>query len=171
MSQETLRMNQSILLGTRFFTEGEFPPRVLEFLEPKLLSTLINLRDVFGLPIYPSPLRGAWVREGGSPTSRHFIGNKRLSDAGDFFVGSNYHKAWLDAQAIEDITGIGVYPYTKYSRLNGQNYCPALHIDIRPRSNGSRLFWMRLKDGTYINPMENNAERKRFFEELSKIDW
>ena len=150
-----------------FFKSYEYPPNVLQHLRGDVLLAKDKVRRIHGSAISPSPIRGAHVRVHGSVTSRHYIGNGRLSDATDFFPHGNAQNCFLACMSVEEIGGIGIYLDTFNGNIR-HGLVPMFHIDLRPRqASGSRTFWMRLKDGTMINPHSNNGSMKRFFEELT----
>ena len=149
-----------------FFRELEFPAGTLLNMDGRVILALDRVRRIHGSAISPSPLVGAHIRTGGRPTSQHYIGNGRLSTATDFFPHSNVLSCWLACQAVDEVGGIGIYLDTRNGNIR-PGLVPMLHIDIRPRTPaGARTFWMRLRDGTTINPYSNNGSMKRFFEEL-----
>lgn len=121
------------------FADYETP---LECLDARVLTTLQQIRYVLGQPIYPSPVRGAWVRLTGPATSRHYAVG-RLSDAGDIFPERGYiMQCWLAAQEMKQVGGLGLY--TDTHGPDGGPW-PMMHFDLRP---GRRLFWVR-ENGNY----------------------
>lgn len=107
-----------------------------------LIVTLQSLRDKTGIPIYPSPVPGAWARTDGSETSRHYAVG-RLSDAGDIFPErGRYLELLFRVQQLPNIGGIGIYADT--NGLDGHPW-PMMHIDMRQYD--LRVLWAR--DGDY----------------------
>lgn len=141
----------------RHFKPAEWPPGVLEHLDPALIGQLDELRQRLGRPIYPSPLAGAWARFDGSTTSRHYAVG-RLSDAGDIFPAGDVREAWLIAQDLP-FGGIGIYFDTLYQNRPW----PMLHLDLRP----NRVLWARVSRNRYIYPANSDAERDLFFDLLA----
>ncbi len=158
-----------VIYFSKYFKESEFPMDTLAYIDPQIITTLNNLRHIYSAPIHPSPVREAWIRFDGSTTSRHYVGNGRLADAADFFPGGSIQMCWLAAQSIPEIGGIGLYPYTRHGNLNPGGYSPMMHIDLRPYKGSIRVFWLRRKDGSYIYPQKNNAEKEDFFREFIKL--
>ena len=106
----------------------------LSFVEAGLITTLQNIREDTGIPITPSPVKGAWYRLDGSKTSRHYAVG-RLSDAGDIFPQKDrVLDLWLMVQEVTQLGGIGLYADT-----NGPDGKPwsMMHIDLRV----GRLLW------------------------------
>lgn len=126
------------------FSPGEFPAGVLEKIEPGFIYALEFFRVQLGCIVNPSPLVGGWIREGGSETSRHYVGNGRKSDAGDVFCDCDPFHALIVAIRC-GFTGIGLYFDTKY---DGKPHW-MLHLDKRPTSNGNPVIWVRDKSGKY----------------------
>jgi len=62
----------------------EFKKIDLSKVDAALIHQLQFLRKRSGVPMIPSPARGAWSRTWGSRGSRHYAID-RLSDAGDLF--------------------------------------------------------------------------------------
>lgn len=145
------------------FSASEWPADTLDLLDARVVFVLDDLRNRLGKGIYPSPLKGAWVRESGSPTSRHYAVN-RLSDAGDFFTDAHVLDAFLHAQAISDIGGVGVYLDTFYRGVPQ----PMMHIDLRQHGSFThRQFWLRWA-GTYYYPMRGGVHREQFWKLLAE---
>lgn len=138
------------------FGPHEWPEGVLDHLNPQLIYTLDVFRSRLHRPVYPSPLSGAWARQSGSSTSRHYAVD-RQSDAGDVFPDCSIGNAFLVACGINDIGGIGVYFDTQYK---GERW-PMMHIDLRE----SPEFWARI-NGSYYYPLRGGKHHKLFFEYL-----
>lgn len=135
------------------FSSSEWPEGVLDHMGEGIILALNDWRN--SLPsshsMTPSPLYDAHVRQTG--TSRHSLEGGRESDATDVFVSNEYiWDAWLAAQRIPEIGGIGVYLDTKPSVM--------FHIDTRP----DRLLWVRL-NGEYIY---FHREPNRFLKVMSE---
>lgn len=144
------------------FSQHEFPAETLDNVSADLVFALDKLRDQFGDVIHPSPLAAGWYRKDGSSTSRHYAVG-RLSDAGDVFPQGDVLRAWVVAQSIPEIGGIGLYFDT--NGPNGEPW-PMMHIDLRPQ----RLLWARhkprvAKKSRYVYPA-NGGDQKRVFYEL-----
>jgi len=145
--------------GLKYFSDREFPANTLPFMNPSFMAHLDKWREELGHRVYPSPLRGAWVRTTGSTESRHYA-KGRLSDAGDVFVSCDHKQAWLSAVASRRFGGIGIYYDTKF---RGDNKV-MLHLDCR---EGSTVVWARHK-GEYIYPARTLRERLLFFKLLNE---
>lgn len=124
---------------------SEWPDGVLENMEAGVLTECIfPMRKDSGVPMWPSSLYGAHIRETG--TSQHSIEGGKLARATDMHVKtySNLLKAFNAALANPAIGGIGLYFDTN---------TPMIHVDTRP----NRIMWVRI-DGKYIyahkNPMD-----------------
>lgn len=162
----------------RYFSDGEFPNirtdlgtySVLNFLDASIIRQLNRFRDRLGKPVVPSPVAGAWIREGGSQGSQHYVGPIRLDDDGephsqrlgvaaDFFPLCDIREAFMVALSMPEFGGIGVYLDT---HRNGRA-APMMHLDLR---TGTRQIWLRDGDGM-LYPGRGDAEMKRFFKKLA----
>ena len=147
------------------FSKNEFPEDPDKYVDPRLIYTLDKYRTQLGHKVFPSPVKGALARLGGSRNSRHYaIGRK--SDAIDIFPDCNVMQAFFLALSMEDINGIGIYPYTCY---NSSKLWPMLHIDMRPLKNGKKTIWMRNEAGNYIYPNNNDEYSENFIRELQRL--
>lgn len=127
------------------FTVNDWPKGVLEHMSAKFIEEcLFVLRDKSRVPMWPSSLYGAHVRETG--TSRHSIEGGRLSDATDMHVSSvaNMLKVMSVAETIDRIGGIGIYFNTN---------SPMFHIDSRE----DRLVWL-----CYKNDKNDRNEKPKY---------
>lgn len=95
-----------------WFNPDEFPPDEAHYAQADLILELNRMRNVLGVPIYPSPVRGALARNEGA-TSRHYAVG-RLSDAIDFFVDAPPLHVFYTLLRKSKFGGIGVYFDTKY---------------------------------------------------------
>jgi hypothetical protein len=162
----------------QYFSAGEFPNirtevgtySVLTFLEASIIRALDRYRGRLGKPVVPSPVAGAWIREGGSPGSQHYVGpiklyengepqSQRLGVAADFFPLCDIREAFLVALSMPEFGGIGVYLDT---HRNGRP-APMMHLDLR---TGTRQIWLRDGDGM-LYPGRGDAQMKRFFQKLA----
>jgi len=142
------------------FTLTEWPvPEDLRFVDYKVIEYLDDLRESFGHAIYPSQLPAGLVRNDGSQTSRHYVGDGQLGQAVDVFPSVNTLECWLKAIENRAWFGIGVYLDTNVSRMQPQ---PMLHLDI-DNSRSSRSLWVR--DGDYIFKSTNP---EKFWKKLSE---
>jgi len=123
---------------SRNFRPDEFPEDPRRHADPALIYRLDEWREAVGVPIRPSPARGALARFDGSETSRHYAVD-RLSDAVDVFVDGSQAAAWI--AAVRLFGGVGFYTDTVY---DGEQR-PMFHVDLRP----SRLCWLRSAGGRY----------------------
>lgn len=119
------------------FKPQEWPVGTLPMMNANVIEALNKWRNM--LPpshaMNPSPLFEAHVRLSGK--SRHSVEGARLSDATDVFIKPEHlWDAWLAAQQVPEIGGIGLYLDTKPTTM--------MHIDCRP----VRLLWVRVK-GVY----------------------
>lgn len=161
-----------------YFSRSEFPTlstdvgdfSILEFIDAKLIRALSRYREALGHPVIPSPVAGAWVREGGSTGSQHYIGPvklyengkpraQRLGVAGDFFPLCDIRKAFVIALGMPEFGGVGVYLDTQ---RNGAP-TPMMHLDLR---KGPRQIWLRDGDG-FVYPMRGDSDMRRFWQKLS----
>lgn len=152
-------------MDLKYFKESEFPLGVIPKMDSAFLIRMDNWREKLGelspkAFARPSPLKGGWIREDGSETSRHYVGGGRLSDAGDLFLfgGVDQKTAFLAAMMTEGINGFGVYYDTQWSHKKTL----MVHLDSRP----SALIWARHK-GKYIYPHKSIEERELFFKLLN----
>lgn len=141
------------------FSPGEWPGGVLEQMNPSIIYALSAARNDSGVPVMPSPVAGAHVRQHG--TSRHStMGGSRLSDATDVFVPGGWAQAvalWQAAQRVPEIGGIGIYANKRWVRP-----MPMLHLDTRK----DRLLWVcRGNPDEYIYLPNNPA---LFFDTMAK---
>ena len=122
---------------TSKFSSSEWPSRVAEALDPKLMHELFRLRGAVPDSCYmvPSPLFAAHIRNEGN--SRHSTKKgTRQSDATDLFMGSWKAAFTIWGKAIEmNFGGIGLYTDTQ---LGGKRR-PMIHLDMRD----DRLMWVR----------------------------
>ncbi len=136
------------------FKKSDWPESVLDKMNSNvLIDGVFVLRDESGIPMWPSALAAAHVREDGN--SRHSTqSGTRLSDATDMHVSSYYKmiEVMLYADNIDAIGGIGIYFNTN---------TPMLHLDMREGS----LLWLCTKNGEYIY-RENDIVK--FYDALGK---
>lgn len=137
----------------REFSPGEWPEGALEKMDAAVLEELFAVRSASGIPMRPSGLLAAHVRERGN--SRHSTrGGERLSDATDINVGTldGLASVFRHAQRRERIGGIGLYFDTNE---------PMFHIDCR----ATRLVWLR-HNGEYHYEVNDPAH---FYGLLGKL--
>lgn len=162
----------------RYFSAREFPNirtdvgtfSVLNFLEAGVIRALDRFRDRLGHPVVPSPVAGAWIREGGSRTSQHYVGpiklyengepqSQRLGVAADVFPLCDIRYAFLTALSMPEFGGVGIYLDT---HRNGRA-APMMHLDLR---TGTRQIWLRDREGM-LYPGRGDDEMKRFWQKLA----
>ena len=132
----------------------------LELIDSRVITTLQQMRYALGHPIHPSPLRDAWARLDGKPTSQHYAVG-RLSKAGDIFPARGRLMAcWLVAQQITDVRGLGLYSDT--NGPDGDPW-PMMHFDLR---NVKRVFWVR-EGGQYFTL--NGVEDRDFWRVVRQL--
>lgn len=143
----------------------KFPEDPNLYSDPNLIYALDLLREAYGYPIYPSPVKGALARLDGSSTSRHYaVGRK--SDAIDIFPTKDKDKElYLAALSSNLFGGLGLYLDTR--GLDGLPL-PMLHVDLRPLNNNKMMLWVRDKKGNYIYSHKDN-QRHLFFNKLSEF--
>lgn len=136
------------------FKPEDWPGNTLQHMSRELfIRGVFPLRAESGIPMWPSQLAAAHVREDGkSQHSTNFY--TRLSQATDMHVKSyeNLISIMAVADKMELIGGIGLYFDT---------HTPMFHIDMRK----DKLMWIRTKAGKYIYRENNHIE---FYIELGK---
>ena len=120
---------------THRISPNEFPAGVLDHMDAQVILVLSDLREDVGLPLMPSPIYGAHVRQTGG--SRHSIdGGSRLSDATDFFCSWGAAWKYLDAaRRHPQIGGIGIYTdmlFNPRGLTPNEGDWAMIHIDLRP---------------------------------------
>lgn len=117
----------------------EWPKDTLQHMTRSLfVHAVFPLRAISDIPMWPSSLKEAHVRESGK--SRHSTKYyTRLSDATDMHVKTikQMIEVMNHAETIDAIGGIGVYFNTN---------TPMFHIDMR----AGRLVWICTNKGDYI---------------------
>lgn len=136
----------------------------LHLMDAQVILNLQELRNIFGRPIIPSPVKAGWARTHGSTTSQHYAVG-RLSTAGDIFPEVGHClSCWLVAQQIPEIKGLGLYLDTK--GINGK-FWPMLHFDIR--NTDKRVFWIR-DNGNYYTLGRHDTNFWQGIAKLIEID-
>lgn len=135
--------------SARWFTVDEFPPTAQQC-NPALIERLDEFRGFLGQRIHPSRNPEGWVRDKGSPTSRHY---KAFADAGDIFPERPVLRAFL--LAVNMFDGVGIYYDTKRGQLQPG---AMLHVDLR----GEQVIWCR-NEGRYIYPGRDRDSAKEFW--------
>lgn len=138
----------------------EWPGSVIEDMHPRLFTdAAIPLRLESGIPIWPSQLPRAHVRQERSNSQHSTNEGERLSTATDMHCRTytQMMKLFGYAQRIDAIGGLGVYFATN---------TPMIHIDIRQ----DRLLWVCTADKKYVYLSENAtiSEQIRFHETLAR---
>jgi len=115
---------------TPYLRPDEWPEGVLGQMDARVVLALSDLREKTDVPMIPSPVSGAHVRDGTSGSRHSVHGGDRLSDATDFFV------PWVGAEDVWDaanrhpgIGGIGLYDQMMLRGTPGE-LC-MVHIDCR----------------------------------------
>lgn len=138
----------------------EWPGSVIEDMHPRVFTdAAIPLRLTSGIPMWPSALPRAHVRQERSNSQHSTHEGERLSTATDMHCRTYAHMIQLMhyAQRIESIGGIGAYFNTR---------TPMIHVDIREQ----RLLWVATHDGKYVYLAERSTigEQVRFFDTLAR---
>jgi hypothetical protein len=127
-----------------------------------LVVTLDKFRELLGHPVYISPAEGAVYAPGTghAKNSVHYLGL-----AADIFPKSSLLQAFIIANQIPEIGGIGVYPYWKWEakKLYG-----GLHLDIR-KYDKRRSLWWRDKKGNYRG-FFTEEDTKDFFDAMYELN-
>lgn len=141
------------------FKKEDWPEGAVDQMEERLFNDILfPLRQISRVPMWPSSLLGAHIRESGN--SRHSTkGGTRKSDATDMHVG-NYVRMMMvynAAQTIDAIGGIGVYFNTN---------TPMFHVDGRE----DRLIWVRRRNGEYVywNKHSSLKDQAAYYRALSE---
>lgn len=125
--------------GITRFSPSEWPAGVLEYMDPRIIRVVSDIRDA--LPedhsMTPSPVDRAHVRHEVSGSRHSTRERARLSDATDIYMAwPHVWAAWLEAQRHPEVGGLGIYTDMLWA---GQLRRKAmLHIDTRPE----RLVWV-----------------------------
>lgn len=129
---------------TRRLRPEEWPDGVLKQMDAKVIMQLSMLREKTNVPMTPSPVAGAHVRETGNSQHSTQEGT-RLSTATDFFVGwINAATVLHEAMAQQGIGGVGIYDKLMLQGTPG-DFC-MFHIDTR----SDDIWWV----GTGRDPIE-----------------
>ena len=126
----------------------EWPGGTLKHMDADLFTDCVfPLRQSSGIPMTPSSLFGAHVRDDESGSQHNTKGGKRLSTATDLQVSSigRMISVMVAAEQIPAIGGIGIYFDTNK---------PMIHIDSREgrllwlchKENGKRVYLYREND-------------------------
>ncbi len=130
-----------------------------ELAESELIYTLDYARRLHGKKVRLSPVKGAFIRFGGSSGSQHFVGEnkyniERKSTAIDIFPEGTPIEFYSILLRVREIRGIGIYLDT--NGVDGQPWI-MFHIDIR--ECGFKvdvpLIWITIKThgkNTYLYP-------------------
>jgi len=138
----------------REFSANEWPSGAIDRMDPKVFNDcLFPLRQLLGVPMRPSQLLGAHVRDTG--TSRHSNTGGRLSDATDMHVPklADMVRAYSLIRRVPAIGGFGMYWDTNE---------PLIHIDARP----DKLCWQRI-NGKFIYDTDSVAFHKALGEQIN----
>lgn len=133
----------------RTFSPNEWPGDAASRIAPKTLNALFKVRELSGIPMRPSPVERAHIREE-TGTSRHQAPSHDATDL--FLLVDDVPTFLLAAQEVPELTGIGVY----LNRTLGTRTLPLVHLDTRP---GRRIMWIQESNGApYIyagtNPLQ-----------------
>jgi len=142
------------------FKPSEFSEDPDIYAADALIYDLDRFRNMLGVSIMPSPVKGALAREDGSRTSQHYVGldHFRRSTAIDVFIKEDPKKVFISALQF-GWKGIGVYFDTKYSNKKWTMF----HLDTR----SVFAYWFRVA-GDYKHPMNLTGDRSEFFNLLAK---
>ena len=132
----------------KYFNKKEFHG-CADLLEDQVIHNLDKLRVLLKERIYPSPVKGAISRFGGSKTSQHYVGIPgepaiRKSTAIDVFIEGIPFLNFSDIINTKLFSGIGIYMDT-----NGPDGLPWImfHVDLRESYRvGNPLVWICTKD-------------------------
>ena len=155
----------------RYFKPSEFADDC-ELVDPELFYRLDFLREQYGASIYPSPVKGALARIGGSKTSQHFVGHNvdtitRQSTGVDVFPTGLPIRFYTNALRIGGINGIGMYLDT--TGIDGKPWV-MFHFDIRKLGFkiGVPLIWIAEK---VICPETHKLKTKYRYPQLQPEYW
>jgi len=145
------------------FSPKEFSEDPNEFSDPKIIYLLQEARNKYQKRIFPSPVKGALARFGGSVTSQHYVGPSpenitRYSTALDIFPEGTPFEFYTVLLSIPGIGGIGVYLDTKGS--DGKPWV-MFHMDLRDISIERKvpLIWICIKTWDVKTKEEKNVYR------------
>jgi len=131
------------------FSAEEFSEDPTHLAEPELIISLDQFRSVINKRIFPSPVKGALARIGGSPASQHYIGNSlrqpvRKTTAVDIFCEGIPLENYQTLLSLNLFNGVGIYLDT-----TGPDGLPWImfHVDIRPLGFNKQfpLIWFTKK--------------------------
>jgi len=136
----------------RYFKNSEFPEDPDKYAADSLLFNLDRLRAYMGVPVYPSPAKGALARfDEKSKDSQHYAVG-RLSTACDIFIDCNPFEAYIKILKSRLFKRIGIYFDTHYKSKPWVMF----HVDLKDQD----LMWIR-NNGKYIY-----SYTKDFYSEL-----
>lgn len=155
----------------KHFSKAEFNCDT-ELLNPFALQALDKLRELYGKPIYPSPVKGAVVRFGGNPKSQHYVGEDknhiiRHSKAIDIFptgVPIEFLTYVLNSGLF---SGIGMYLDT--TGIDGKPWV-MFHLDIRNKGfkPGVSLVWIAIKK---LSQKTHNLKTLYHYPQINSSFW
>lgn len=126
MKASDLNWSQKV---SKHLNPSEWPGDVLQHMTETVILALSDLRTSTGVPMIPSPVEGAHVRQR-ECASRHCTQGGRLSDATDFFVAWQHApRVLLHAAHQGSIGGLGIYDRLMLRGTPG-DFC-MFHIDTR----------------------------------------
>ena len=142
----------------KYFKVSEFDD--ISKMSPRLLCALDDFRDVLGLPVYLSPVKGAQWRNDNSNSQHNINHSRRQSRAIDIFPKGDPWHCFMAALSIPNIKGIGLYPHWEYP---SKHLTFGMHLDVR--ETPCRVIWWENIDKEYITIHSFNAV-KEFIGEL-----
>lgn len=139
------------------FKKKDWPVGVLKRMDSLILTECIfPLRIKSGVPMWPSSMYSAHIREDGK--SQHSIEGGRLSTATDMHVKTipEMLKVMSVAESIDAIGGIGIYFDTN---------TPLVHIDGRK----GRLMWLRYIECNKQFYLYRENDYVKFYKKLGEL--
>ena len=141
--------------------------------DPELIKSLDQSRELIKHRIFPSPVKGALARFGGSPTSQHYVGENpskiiRKSTGSDVFCEGIPIVNFLLIYKSGLFNGIGIYLDT-----TGPDGLPwvMFHKDIREKGfqdSKDPLIWFGIKERSKIT---NKIKTRYRYPQVNKKYW
>ena len=127
----------------KYFQPNEFPDGEFDLLDPRVHEPLDKFRELWGFPVFISPVKGSVARRAGNSKSQHNVTRYGLSRAVDCFpqmmTNHSARETALACAIKAGFTGIGLYPDWRDGRGNhGGIHLDIRHVD-RPDLNYRRL--------------------------------
>ena len=144
---------------SKYLRPEEWPVGALEQMDAHLfIDCIFPLRKKSGVPMSPSPILAAHIRNDDSGSQHNTHNGERLSTATDIQVSSveRMIKLMNHAESIPEIGGIGIYFDT---------HKPTIHIDSRK----GRLVWLAYKENGKRVYLYRERDYLLFYKKLGEL--